>query len=111
MEAPGKRAIVDRAAAGLIAVIQNRERLRLGFCIRAPSHRLALRTGTQFLALEVTQFVERAEILGSEARAAFEANHFHTRFAEFGGEDSTDCAYTQDDDVSFFSSHGLLHAP
>ena len=63
MEAPGKRAIVDGAAAGLIAVIQNRERLRLGFCIRAPSHRLALRTGTQFLTLEVTQFVERAEIL------------------------------------------------
>src|SRR6202043_1271352 len=107
VKAPGKRAVVDRAASRLIAVIQNRHRLGICFCVGPPSNGLPFGIGAQLLALEIAQFIERAEVLGCKARTSFETDHFHAGFAEFGGEYSTHCAYTHDDDICFFGGHEL----
>src|SRR5579859_7573796 len=108
VKAPGKSTVVDRAASGLIAVIQNRHRLSIGFCVGPPSNGLPFGTGAQFLALEIAQFIERAEILGCKARTSFEPDDFHPGLGEFGGEYSAHCAYTHYDDICFFGGHGLL---
>src|SRR3984893_6566815 len=108
VKAPGKRAVVDRAASGLIAVIQYGHRLGIGFCVGPPSDGLPFGIGAQLLALEIAQFIERAEILGCKARTSFEPDDFHPGFAEFGGEYSAHCSYTHNDDICSLGGHGLL---
>src|ERR1700730_8437382 len=107
VKAPGKRAVVDCAASGLIAVIQNRHRLGIGFCVGPPSDGLPFGIGAQLPALGIAQFIERAEVLGCKARSSFESDDFHACFAEFGGEYSAHCAYTHNDDICFFGGHEL----
>src|ERR1700680_2170640 len=107
VKAPGKSAVVDCAASGLIAVIQNRHRLGIGFCVWPPSNGLPFGIGAQLLALEIAQFIERAEILGCKAGTSFETDDFHAGFAKFGGEYSANCAYTHNDDICFFGGHEL----
>ena len=102
VEAPGKSAVVDRPASGLIAVIQGRSAawhrvLSSGrqvtgslFCIRA-----------KVLTLKVAQFVQPRKILSGEPRTALQANHFHPRFGKFGGNDPAHGSHAHDDDVGF----------
>ena len=107
MHAPRERAIVDRASARLIAVIQNRHRVRARAGIWPPSDGLALNVRAKFLPLKITQFIVRVEVRGAKARATLQANDFHSRFAKFGREDSADRSNTNDDDIRFFGCHCL----
>ena len=107
MKAPRDGPIMDRPAAGLIAIVQNGKRLRGRVRTRAPGHRLALCVWTQILPLEVTQFVLTAEIRRAQARATLQANDFHSCFAKLGGEYSAYSAHTDDDDIRFFGCHNL----
>ena len=106
VKAPRDRAVVDRAAACLIAVIQHRERIRARLRVRPPGDGLALRVRAQILPLEIAQFVLRLEIRGGEARAALQADHFHARFAKLRREYPARRAHADDDDIRFFGCHG-----
>ena len=107
MHAPGKRAVVHRAAARLIAVIQDGHRVRAHAGIWPPGNWLALPVRAKLLPLEIAQLVVRVEVRSGKARAALEANDFHSRFAEFGRENSADRAHADNDDIRFFGGHGL----
>ena len=106
MQAPRERAVVDGAAARLVAVIQNRHRVRAHARVRPPGDRLALPVRAKFLPLEIAQFVVRVEVRSGQARAALQANDFHARFAKLGREYPADRAHTDDDDICFFGCHG-----
>src|SRR6516164_9682293 len=97
---------MHRATARLVAVALRRNRRSARICVGAPGDGLALGMRTQILALEVTQFVLRAEILGREARAALEPDHAHSHFAQLGREDAAGRADADDHDISFFGCHG-----
>ncbi len=107
MKAPRERAVVDGAAAGLVAVVQNREWVRAHTIVLPPGDRHAFRVRAQFLPLEVAQFIVRAEVRGLKARAALQANDFHACLAEFGREDPACRAHSDDDNISLFDCHGL----
>src|SRR5262249_26297612 len=106
VQAPGHCAVVDRAAAGLIAVAQRRQRPCAGIGVRPPGDRLALDVRAQILALKVPQLVLRAEIRGLEAWAALEPNDLHAGFAELGREDAAGRAHADDDDIGLAGCHG-----
>src|SRR5262245_27503109 len=99
MEAPRDGAIVDRAAAGLIAIALGRNRCRTRACIGPPRHRLALGVRTQVLALEVAQLVLRGEVLGAPAWAALETDHLHAGLAKLGRENATSGADADNDNI------------
>ena len=107
VQAPRHRAVMDGAAAGLVAVALGRDRGRAHIGIPPPGDGLALRVRAQILPLEVAQFIVRVEVLGGETRAALEPDDFHARFAELGREDSAGRAHAHDDDVGFFRCHGF----
>src|SRR4029077_17751706 len=107
VEAPRHRAVMHGAAAGLVAVVLRRDRVRGGFRVRPPGDRHALGVGPQILALEIAQFVVRLEVGGFQPRAALEPDHFHAGFAELGRENATGGADADDDHIGFFYRHGL----
>src|SRR6266403_5919162 len=107
VKAPRERAVVDGAAARLVAVVQDWERVRAHTGVRPPGDGHALRVRAQFLPLEVAQFIVRAEIRGLQTRAALQANDFHACLAEFGCEDPACRAHSDDDYISLFDCHGL----
>ena len=86
VKAPRDRAVVDGAAARLVAVILHRDRVRARIRVRPPGDGLALDVRAQVLPLEVAQFVMRVEVCGRQTRAALQPNDFHARFAELGRE-------------------------
>src|SRR5258708_7551986 len=106
MHAPGECAVVNCASACLIAVIQYAHRVRSHAGMGPPGDGLALPVWAKLLPLEVTQFIMRIEIRGAKARAALQANDFHSRFAKLGREDSPDRAHANNDDICFFGCHG-----
>src|SRR6266550_5420380 len=107
MKAPRERAVVDGAAARLVAIVQDWERVRAHIGVRPPGDRHAPRVRAQFLPLEVAQFIVRAEVRGLKTWAALQANDFHARLAEFGREDPACRDHSYNNDVSFFGCHGL----
>ncbi len=107
VEAPGKSAVVNRPASGLIAVIQVGERLGVRFVVRPPGNRLLFYIRAKVLALKVAQFVQPAEILSGEPGAALQTDHFHPRFGKFGGNDPAHCSHAHNDDVGFEGCHRL----
>ncbi len=107
MEAPGKSAVVNRPASGLIAVIQDGQRLGIRFVVRPPGNRLLFYIRAKFLALKVAQFVQPAKILSGEPGAALQANHFHPRFGEFGGNDPAHRSHAHNDGVGCEGRHRL----
>ena len=74
MEAPRHRAVMDRAAADLGAVVERRQRHRARAGIGPPGDGLALGVGAQLLALEITQLVLAGEVRGGVTRTALEAD-------------------------------------
>jgi hypothetical protein len=94
------------AAAGLVAVVEHRHRVRARILVRPPGHGLAFDVRTQILALEVAQLVMRVEVLSGQAWAALEPDHLHAGFAEFGRENAARRADPNDDDIGLFGCHG-----
>ena len=95
------------AAAGLVAVVLRPAiGLARAFAFGRQVTGWRFRLGRRVLALEIAQFVVRLEVCGGQARAAFQADDFHARFAEFGREDAARRADADDDDVRFFGCHG-----
>ena len=105
VKAPGDCAVVHGTAARLVAVIENRERIRARLRVRPPGDRLALRVRAQVLSLEVAQFIERAEVRSGQARPALQPNNLHACFAQLGRENPPCGAHTDDDDIGFFGGH------
>src|SRR5262249_60672783 len=93
---PRHRAVMNRAAPCLVAVIQNRQRFRGHIRGRPPGHWLTFRVWTQILPLEVSQFVLSTEISGSQAWASFQANDFHAGFTKLRSAYSAYGAHTHD---------------
>src|SRR5262244_1588909 len=106
MQAPLYGAVVDGAAARLVAVVLHRDRICRRVRIGPPGDGLTLDVRAQILALEIAQFVVRVEVLSSQARPALEADDLHARLAELGCEDAARRAHADDDDVGFFGCHG-----
>ena len=93
------------AAARLIAVVQHRQRIGARIGIGPPGNGLALDIGAQILPLEEAQFIVCGEVLGRKTRTPLQADDFHARLAELGGEDAACRADADDDDVSLFDCH------
>src|SRR5262245_27870947 len=96
---------MNRSAARLVSVIENRQRVRSHAAVRPPGDGLPPRMRTQILALEVAQFVQPGEVRGVVTRAAFETDDLHPRLRQFGSEYSACRADADDDDVCFLSGH------
>jgi len=107
VHAPGHGAVMDGAAAGLIAVILHRERRSAGIGVGPPGDGLAFDVGSQILALEIAQLVVRLEVLRGETRAALEPDHLHAGLAELGGEDAARSANADDHNIGFLDCHGV----
>src|SRR5580700_5774864 len=106
VHAPGEGAVVDSAAARLVAVIENCHWVRSGARIWPPGDGLALPVRAKILPLEISQFIVRVKVRGGEARAALEADDFHSRFSKLGCENTAHRAHADDDDICFFDCHG-----
>jgi hypothetical protein len=96
---------VNRAAARLVAVIQDADRVRAHATVRPPRDRLALVVRAQILPLEVAQFIQAREVRGVVTRTAFEGDDLHARLGELRRDDSTGGARADDDDIRFLGGH------
>src|SRR3954447_10798372 len=96
---------MNGAAAGLVAVTQHPVDARTRVGIRAPRYWVMVGQRSQIEALEVAQLIVRLEIRSLQARAAFEADHFHPNFCELGGDDAPRRAGADDNNVCFFGCH------
>src|ERR1035437_422548 len=106
VKAPRECAVMDGAATCLVAIIQNRERVRAYIRVRPPSDGMALHVGAQLLPLEVAQFIVRGEVRRGKPRTALQADDFHPGFARLGREYPSCRTNTDDDHSRLLNCHG-----